>query len=567
MSEDQFTSVQLDKGEESNILASDPIDEIEEDLDRKNDLLMNGDTDSKSDDNKSHHSHEQDHDSPTDLFIVSQQEPSGNDSNQDNELGATSEDSEDKIGALAQQEQEMTENFEKYYIKANVSEPIRDVDQSGKAFISYLITTDSDNPSLIKLTTKKQDSTINISVRRRYGDFRNLYHCLNNDFPFLLIPPLPSKLNLKYLTGDTFSQEFVHKRLNSLNRFIKFIDTHKILSQLSVYHLFLSDSNDWLSFSKNLKVSHIEPEKEKSFASNMVNRVVNEELVTERLMNFMTPSKHKKENNKEILEISDKLKKMYENLIKLDKIFSKLSKRNDDLGVDYSLFLQQFEKLSVINETSNSDLVPINDNFKFFSDCLKQYLENWSKSYAFINESFLTSLKDCSKYIVNLTNLIEFQHSKKIGLQDLQGYLDKARSDLRALPPTSNNSRSHQLPPSPIKNRSGGIVSNTTQLIRDTLSTSASGNIGSSNTETKRAKLEREIAELEHEVETESNIVQELISKITNEEYPNWDKFNKTELKSSMLELCDNQIDFYKNLVDSWNDTENKLMKRINELS
>ncbi|EGV65849.1 hypothetical protein CANTEDRAFT_101839 [Yamadazyma tenuis ATCC 10573] len=462
----------------------------------------------------------------------------------------------------------MNEYFEKYFIKATVSEPIRDVDQSSKPFISYLVTTETDNPSLIKLTTKVTETQIKVSVRRRYGDFRNLYHCLNNDFPFLLIPPLPSKSNLKYLTGDTFSQEFVHKRLNSLNRFIKFINGHKILSQSSVYHLFLSDSNDWLSFSKNIKISNIsDVEKEQSFTSNMVNKVVNEELIAETVMNFLTPSKHKKETNKEILEITDKLKKMYENLLKLDKIFARLSKKNSDLSIDYHLFSQQIEKLAVVNETCNTDLVSINDNFKFFAECLNQYSENWSKSFTFINESFLTSLKDCSKYIVNLTNLIELQHNKKIDLQVLQEYLDKARNELNSFPATSSGQGTHRLPPSPIKNKTGGIVNNTTQLIRDTLSTSANGNISSSNTETKRAKLEAKVHQLEHEVELQTNLVQELINKITNEEYPNWDKFNKTELKSSMLELCDNQIDFYKGLVDNWNDTESKLMKRINELT
>lgn len=479
---------------------------------------------------------------------------------------------------------EMVHNFETYDIQTIISEPIRDIDQASKPFISYLITTETNNPSIIKLSNTKDKDSIKITCRRRYGDFRNLYHCLTNDFPTVLIPPLPSKLNLKYLTGDTFSSEFVHKRLNSLNRCIKFINTHKYLSQLSVYHLFLSDSNDWNSFSSNLKIHNInEVEKEQSFTSNMVNKVVNEEIFTETVMNFLTPSKHKRETNKEILEISDKLKKLYENLIKLDKIFIKLNKKNSDLSVDYNLLLVQIEKLSQLNDssfhndhtslqktdsTNNTTLISINDNFKFLAECLKQYLENWSNSFTFINESFLTSLKDCSKYIVNLTNLIELQHNKKIDLEVLQDYLDKARAEYNAMPSTSSMTTSdHRMPPSPIKNKSTGIVNNTTQLIKDTLSTSANGNISSSNTEQKRNKLQLKITQLEEEIAMQSDMVNNLINKIIYEEYPNWDKFNKNELKASMLDLCDNQIDFYKGLVESWNETELKLMKRIDELS
>lgn len=627
MAEDQFTSVQWDRGEEGDKpVHHEPITELEEERDGDgsqvepqlhgmgNDI-HNGDNHdahgdimeeaaagvndgefNESQDNQS------DADGPSNSLLMSQDKdqldtrqeevPVATNTTLDQQPHLEPSGIPEKNQAFNEDasminQAEMIHNFETYKIHAEVSEPIRDIDLASKPFISYLISTETDNPGIIKLSSQKDQKSIKISCRRRYGDFRNLYHCLSNDFPTVLIPPLPSKLNLKYLTGDTFSSEFVHKRLNSLNRCIKFINTHKYLSQLSVYHLFLSDTNDWNSFSSNLKIHNInEVEKEQSFTSNMVNKVVNEEIITETVMNFLTPSKHKRETNKEILEISDKLKKLYENLIKLDKIFIKLNKKNNDLSVDYNLFLVQIEKLSQLNESSfkqqpvatpggeggdasnNSTLISINDNFKFFAECLKQYLENWSNSFKFINESFLTSLKDCSKYIINLTNLIELQHNKKIDLEVLQDYLDKARSELSNMPSSdSSGGGNHRLPPSPIKNKSNGIVNNTTQLIKDTLSTSANGNIGSSNTEQKRIKLQNKITQLEQEISNQSNLVNNLINKIIYEEYPNWDKFNKNELKSSMLELCDNQIEFYKGLVDNWNETELKLMKRIDELS
>lgn len=371
--EDPFTSVQLDRGDESKMANGDTIEEVEENTNNlyTEDQNSNDKEPSNSllvDDNQ----HE-----VVDTSTEVNNKVGDEDGDKDGDVqNHASEENQEPNSSIQEhnnsQTDEYNDYFEKYQIDTIISDPIRDVDQSSKPFISYLITTTSNNPALIKLTTKKDELDIKISVRRRYGDFRNLYHCLSNDFPAVLIPPLPSKLNLKYLTGDTFSQEFVHKRLNSLNRFIKFINNHKYLSQLSVYHLFLSDSNDWLSFSKSVKIANInDVEKEQSFTSSVVNRVVNEELITETVMNFLTPSKHKKETNKEILEISDKLKKMYENLIKLDKIFARLNKKNNDLSVDYNLFLSQIEKLSVINESSNVEFVSVNENFKLFSDCLK----------------------------------------------------------------------------------------------------------------------------------------------------------------------------------------------------
>lgn len=490
--------------------------------------------------------------------------------------------------------------FYDYTIDSSVVSPFRDLDSSSKPYISYQVSTTTNHPSVLKLLSSKpseQGLSITCKIRRRYGDFRFLHDCLSNDYPQLLVPPLPSKLNFKYLTGDTFSTSFVHKRLHSLDRFVKFITHHSILSQLSIFHLFLSDSPDWLTFTKNLKISKLgshngvgSPDDEMSsgFTSNVMNKVVNEDLLTETVMNFLTPSKHKRETNKDILEISDKLKKLYENLLKLDKIFSKLNKKNHDLSQDYDQFANQINKLSKIQNSSNTssdggaadDLgvdpdataVP-NDqhfvnNFKVFAQSLSYFSNNWSDLHKYIDESFLISLKDCSKYIISLTNLIELLHNKKIDLQVLQDYLGKTRTELANLGGHQHNSSSINSPPNPVINSQHptGIVNNTTQLIKDTLSTSATPHIGSSHTENKITKLQMKIEQLENEIKNQTQLVLDLSNRIINEEYPNWDKFNKNELKQSMVGLCEQEIKFYSGLVDNWSEVELKLMKRLDEL-
>lgn len=85
--------------------------------------------------------------------------------------------------------------YEKYSIKTTVTHPNRDLDTASKPFISYLVTTTTDNPSILKLTKEKKpkqgEEYLTFSVRRRYGDFRYLYESLSNDFPTVMIPPLP----------------------------------------------------------------------------------------------------------------------------------------------------------------------------------------------------------------------------------------------------------------------------------------------------------------------------------------------------------------------------------------
>lgn len=618
-SEDPFTSIQWDRGEEPPSHANPPPDPIAEaDEQQEDDLKIipqSSPLNSPSHEEEHHIDDEvhqnddgDDDDDPSNSLLVSHPEvllltegqksetvsvnsPSSSHPNPAGESeAAADETTTDKNSNTLVEEPNL---FHSHTIDCYVSSPIRDLDSASKPFISYQVTTTTNHPSVIKLVSVKPsepNTSITVKVRRRYGDFRFLHDCLSNDYPQLLVPPIPSKLNFKYLTGDTFSSSFVHKRLNSLDRFVKYLTNHSILSQLAIFHLFISDSPDWATFTKNLKISknggNDEYGESSGFTSSVVNKVVNEDLLTETVMNFLTPSKHKRETNKDILEISDKLKKLYENLIKLDKIFSKLNKKNYDLSQDYEQFAQQINKLAAVQNNAirgaNGDTSFIDDpdttiastfsehqqftnNFKVFAQSLSFFSENWADLHKYIDESFLVSLKDCSKYIIALTHLIELQHNKKIDLQVLKDYLDKSKNELALLGgPTTN---SHHPPPTPVINHhNSGIVNNTTQLIKDTLSTSATPHIGSSQTDNKVFKLQLKIDQLENEIKIQTQVVQDLTNKIIYEEYPNWDKFNKNELKRTMVGLCNQEINFYKGLVENWTDVELKLMKRLDEL-
>lgn len=411
-----------------------------------------------------------------------------------------------------------------------VTSPISDRDGSQKPHISYLV--------------ESKSALGAFSVRRRYGDFRFLHDCLNTDFPHVLVPPLPPKLNFKYFTGDTFSTAFVHKRLHSLNRFLQFVAQHTALSQLAVLHYFLSDTGEWTTFTQNLKVRDDE--------LLLVNKV-NEEL-TETVMNFFTLAKHKRETNKDILEMSDKLKKLYENLVRLDRIFNRLNKKHGEMAHDYEQFSVQLSKLALVDEQD-----PVSGQFAVFAALLLYFSGAWGLLQRFVDESFLVALKDCAKYILRFTDLIELQHNRKIDLQVLQEYLAKAQGELQQLGGAVAPS------PAPIQ-VSGGLVTNTTQLIKDTLLTSATAHIGLTLAEGKRAKLQRRVLQLEAEIETQTALVAQLTTRILTEEYPNWERFNKTQLKSAMVDLCDEEIGFYKGLVENWSGVEAALEKRLAEL-
>lgn len=556
MSEDQFTSVQWDREE------ADPVEPTTAIPEETEEQVFDESTDSPPE-------YRTNEDLPTEEANEPDKEP----------------ESEPQDILEADTEEPKPE----YALETAVTSPFRDVDTHSKPFISYMLTTTTNHPAILKLCTNSSAGTpkkakngdsnlkgdkdyITIKTRRRYGDFRILHDSLSNDFPTYLIPPLPLKLNFKYLTGDTFSQSFVQKRLHLLNRFIKFILEHSKLRQLTIFYVFVSDSSDWATFVKTLKGGY------KDDDPGFVNKVVNEDLITETVMNFLTPAKHKKETNKEILEINDKLKKLYENLTKLDKIFSRMNKKNADLAQDYTQFSQQISKLLIVQTVDLSEDKPeevdsgsepmdgVLTNFKIFAELLDYFSKSWNLLHAYVDELFLVALKDCAKYIVSLTHLIEQQHNKSIDLQVLQDYLLKSKNDL-VLMAGETGTGGHVAPPNPLMTGSnGGVVQNTAQLIKDTLSTSATPHIGSAINESKVQKLRSKISLLEAEIDSQTKIVNDLTNRIINEEYPNWDRFNRGELKDAMLGLCDEKIKFYNELLDKWGEVEAKLVKRLESL-
>ncbi|XP_004678008.1 PREDICTED: sorting nexin-30 [Condylura cristata] len=77
------------------------------------------------------------------------------------------------------------------------------------------------------------------SVRRRYQDFDWLRNKLEESQPTHLIPPLPEKFVVKGVV-DRFSEEFVETRRKALDKFLKRIADHPVLSFNEHFSVFLT---------------------------------------------------------------------------------------------------------------------------------------------------------------------------------------------------------------------------------------------------------------------------------------------------------------------------------------
>ncbi|XP_027881133.1 sorting nexin-30 isoform X2 [Xiphophorus couchianus] len=78
-------------------------------------------------------------------------------------------------------------------------------------------------------TTRIEFDLPEYSVRRRYQDFDWLRIKLEDSQPTHLVPPLPEKFVMKGVV-DRFSEEFVDTRMKALDKFLKRVADHPVLS-------------------------------------------------------------------------------------------------------------------------------------------------------------------------------------------------------------------------------------------------------------------------------------------------------------------------------------------------
>ncbi|XP_041104132.1 sorting nexin-30-like [Polyodon spathula] len=108
-----------------------------------------------------------------------------------------------------------------------------------ETYITYRVTTK---------TTRTEFDLPEYSVRRRYQDFDWLRNKLEDTQPTHIIPPLPEKFVVKGVV-DRFSEEFVETRRKALDKFLKRIADHPVLSFNDNFNVFLS-AKDLNSYKK-----------------------------------------------------------------------------------------------------------------------------------------------------------------------------------------------------------------------------------------------------------------------------------------------------------------------------
>lgn len=391
-----------------------------------------------------------------------------------------------------------------YKLEILVSDPQkRSGDQTtASSYVSYQISTKTDNPAYHK--NQKNDDDI-IVVHRRYSDLLLLYNILLNDHPTCIIPPLPDKKVFQYIAGDRFSQSFTQKRCHSLQNFLRRVANHPVLSNSSVLMIFLV-SNDWDAYRKSLS-GHLQ---------------TNKEEVTDAFMNaFKTVHKQ----SDEFVEIKEKSDKLDQNVAKIDKIFHRVVKKNDNISEDYAKLGTNLQDLQELCSGENEELAK---KVKIFNEGITQLSYGFRDLSKYLAYEYIVDLKDLEHYIDSMGQLIKLKDQKQIDYEELSEYLNKSVNE-------KNNLISGY----------GG-----SNFFTNKLEEFAGINQEAARRE-KIDKLETKINSLTGELESAKKIA-DGFEQETLKEVALFEELKTRELKDSLGSLADHHIEFYQKMLEAW---------------
>ncbi|CAG8675775.1 24264_t:CDS:10, partial [Racocetra persica] len=404
-----------------------------------------------------------------------------------------------------------------------VTDPLKEFDGTKDAFISYLITTK---------TTLDTFTSPTVNVRRRFQDFVWLHSSLSRDFAACVVPPLPDRHRMEYITGDRFGPEFVEKRRASLQRFLARLSRHPTLQKSEYFRIFL-ESREW--------------NKESSLYRQRKPGDGVFENLGDALLNAF--SKLKKPDEK-FVEIKESVDKLEENLQTIDRLYQRIIKRQTDLEADYREF---GSSIAGLGQLETGITLPLEQ----FGETVSKFADSWKRM---VCHSLMATRRAIAEHMprrkwlfspnprlsillplcqaINLNshshsqNVLKLRDQKQVDFEDLSEYLQNAIMERDNLINTGKSST--------------GISS----FLRETVD-----NIkGVDQEQAKRERLQKldaKIAELKKEVEN-SNDVSDQFSLEVAKEYEIFQIAKNIEMKDCLLAYADSHVEFYRQGVELW---------------
>ncbi|KAI8080173.1 uncharacterized protein B0P05DRAFT_579104 [Gilbertella persicaria] len=342
-----------------------------------------------------------------------------------------------------------------------IDDPQKSTDGS---FITYRVFT---------MTALEIYSVDNRPVRRRFRDFLWLHNALTIEFPACVVPPLPEKHRMKYVKGDRFDPMFIEHRRLALQWFMDRIARHPLFQASQYTRLFLESTDFSL-----VKV---------------------------------------KKPDQKFVDMKETIDKFEDNLNIVEKLYSRIGKRQQGLEQHYTHFAGSIRGLSALETNVDQPL-------RQFAEATESYVEGLKQMREQEDLMFLNDVHELLNYCNATKEQLLERDQKQVQFEDLSTALQSIVLEReRVLYPGKNLGHG--------PHHSGTITEFMTDKMMD-------------NGRARHERLQEEVAKANDENNQYSN---QMVK-----EFEIFQKARESELKQGLAAYADCHIDFYKKSISIW---------------
>jgi sorting nexin-4 len=230
--------------------------------------------------------------------------------------------------------------------------------------------------------------------------------------------------------------------------------------------------------------------------------------------------------DKRFIEVRERADKLDEDLGHVEKIVSRVARRQADLETDYSDLATQFQKLQTLEPGVEQPLTS-------FAASVDSTSQNFRALKNHTEQNYLGSLRDMEAYILAVKALLKTRETKQLDFESLSDYLARAAADRDQLASQHGSSGLG----------ASGFLRSKIEDVR-----------GVDHEQARRdrlRKLELEIERLTREVER-AKIQSESFDDRTVAEVQEFERIKSIEMQDTLGGLANAHIDFFKGTIETW---------------
>ncbi|KII94125.1 hypothetical protein PLICRDRAFT_36357 [Plicaturopsis crispa FD-325 SS-3] len=401
------------------------------------------------------------------------------------------------------------------YLITSVKDPVKELAETKDAYVSYLVSAKTNLPIF---------STNNPSSRRRFQDFVFLRDHLVKDFPACVVPALPDKHRLEYITGDRFSPEFMERRRLDLHRFMQRVSRHPTLQRSTLVRAFF-ESTEWHVHMHQHLAHPPGPEPSPGLIDN----------ISDTLLNAFARVRKPDER---FLSMREGVDKFEEGLVVSERLWGRVRSRTNDGNLDSGEDLTaDYHDLAVAVQGLGFLESGITDPLNHFSNTLLEFSALLRHLTQTTTDPYLVHLHSLLTYSHANRAVLKLREQKQLDFEELSDYLSGVTAERDRLAAV-------------ISGHAGSTGLGLGAYLKDRVDAIRGADDDRSRVE-KMRKLDLKIKELQDAVTTAHETSDAFSDEILREQAV-FQYAKEAEMKEMLGNLADGQIEFYKSAMEEW---------------